>query len=70
MDGPKILFEKICFQRGLVEGTSLLSIIQQSVQQNWVFAHPENLILAMLCDEDVNIGAKNDCKNQAHTRST
>ena len=58
MDGPKILFEEICFQRELFEGTSLLSIIQRSVQQNCFFAHPENLLLAMLGDEDVNIRTK------------
>ena len=58
MDGPKTLFEEICSQKELFEGTSLLSIIQQSVQRNCCFAHPENLLLAMLGDEDVNIRAK------------
>ena len=46
------------FPNELFESTSLLSIIQQSVQQNCFFAHPENLRLAMLGDEDVNIRAK------------
>ena len=36
----------------------LLSILQQSVQQNCFFAPFENLLLAMLGDEDVNIRAK------------
>ena len=48
----------LCSQRELFEGTSLLSILQQSVQQNCFFAPPENLLLAMLGDEDVNIRAK------------
>ena len=51
-------FEEMCSQRELFKGTSLLSIIQQSVLQNCFFAHPENLLLAMLGDEDVNIRAK------------
>ena len=50
--------EEICSQRELFEGTNLLSIVLQSVQQNCFFAHPENLLLAMLGDEDVNIRAK------------
>ena len=56
MDSP--FFEEICSQRELFEGTNLLSIVLQSVQQNCFFAHPENLLLAMLGDEDVNIRAK------------
>ena len=58
MDGSKILFEEICSQRELFEGTSLLSFIQQAEQQNCFFVHSENLLLAMLGDEDVNIRAK------------
>ena len=58
MDGPKILFEEICFRRELFEDIILMSIIQQSVQQNCFFAHPENLLSTMLGDENVNCGAK------------
>ena len=51
MDGPKILFQEICCQRELFKDTGLISIMQESVQQSCFFGHPENLLLAMLDDE-------------------
>ena len=58
MDGLKILVEEIQTQKILFAETEELSFIQQSVQQNCFFAHPENLIQAIL--SDLNKSCAND----------
>ena len=42
----------------LFSDISLLSIIQQSIQHNCYFAHPENVLLIMLGDDNKAIRAK------------
>ena len=54
LDEPKLLFTEIQAQINLFSGTNEL----KALQQNCYFAHPENLLLAMLGDEDKAIRAK------------
>ena len=58
LDRPKILITEIQAQINLFSGTNELTALQQSVQQNCYFAHPEILLLAMLGDEDKIVKAK------------
>ena len=44
--------------RKLFSDDSLLPIIQQSIQHNCYFAHPENVLLPMLGDDNKAIRAK------------
>ena len=44
--------------RKLFSDDSLLPIIQQSIQHNCYFAHPENVLLIMLGDDNEAIKAK------------
>ena len=44
--------------RKLFSDDSLFPIIQQSIQHKCYFAHPENVLLIMLGDDDKAIGAK------------
>lgn len=58
MDGPNILFQEIQVQKKLFSGNVNLKILQASVQHNCYFAHPENVLLAMLGDDDKTVRAK------------
>ena len=59
-DGAKNQFEAILLANNL-PGT-VLSIIKKYIQKNAFFAHPEAIIISMLCDED------GDKRNEAVTR--
>lgn len=48
-DGPKIVFETIRTSRYLSQ--NLLQVIDPVIERNAFFAHPENLLLAMIVDE-------------------
>ena len=54
LDRPKILFTEIQAQINLFSGTNEL----RTLQQNCYFAHRENLLSAMLGDEDKTIRPK------------
>ena len=53
-EGPKVLVAEIQAQINLFSGTNEL----RALQQNCYFAHLENLLLAMLGDEDKTVRAK------------
>ena len=58
LDELKFLFKKIRAQINLLSGTNDLKVLQQGVQQNCYFAHPENLLFARLGDENKTVTAK------------
>ena len=58
MDGASILFQEIQSQKTLFKDSEELQVLQQSVQQNCYFAHPENVLLAMLGDNGKIVRAK------------
>lgn len=58
MDGPSILFQEVQSQKTLFKDSEELQVLQQSVQQNCYFAHPENVLLAMLGDNEKIVRAK------------
>ena len=64
LKGPKNFFTEIPAQINLFSGANELTALQQSVQQNCYFAHSENLLLAMLGDEDKTVRAKALHNNQ------
>lgn len=52
-DGPKHVFQAIQTSRYLSD--DLLKIVNPVIQRNAFFAHPENLLLAMIVDDRENI---------------
>ena len=63
-----MLFQEIESMRKLFSDVSVLPIIQQSSQHNCYFAHPENVLLTMLGDDNkakaVNMISKIRCNNE------
>ena len=51
-------FQEIEFMRKLFSDDSLLPIILQNIQYNCYFAHPENVLLTVLGDDNKAIRAK------------
>ena len=55
-DGPKNFMAMVQFSRKL--GKKLQKIVQEVLQRNGYFAHPEAILLAMLADDDEDIRAR------------
>ena len=58
LDGPKHLFDEIKAIDSLSFEPDIVAVLRKRIQRNCYFAHPENLLLAMLADEECNIRAK------------
>lgn len=52
--GPKHIYKYICLVRANFD-KAIQNIILNVVERNWYFVHPENILLAMLTDADVNV---------------
>ena len=58
IDETKVLFKQSNPMQKLFSDDSLLPVIQQSIQHNCYFAHPKNVLLIMLGDDNKAIRAK------------
>jgi hypothetical protein len=63
-DGSKNLFKLISYSRYLPE--KLKRIIDPVIQQNAYFAHPENILLAMLTDDRLQVSRREARKNHKY----
>jgi len=52
MDGPKVQFQETVFLWNLFNDSYVLPIMQQSIRQNCFYAHPKNVLLTVLGDEN------------------
>ena len=57
VDAPRHLAEQIGRQRQYLSGSDL-QVAQKSLARNSYMAHPENVLLAMLSDQDQSIRAE------------